>query len=421
MRTLAKLLAALLCLFFVVAEAQQVTVKYQPNRYPEKKKDGTPMPQNLEIIHLWDGWIANNYPTRRLVRDDKLLVGGWGDNYRTYIRFDAEGLPYDVDYAALGLYSYCPLDGSTLVGFDMWKPTTNWRLFSMTWDTQPPLSYLGSWKPGNYESFWWMSMTNVYNAWKKYPGRNYGVVLTPKTTVNNFNAWYSSRYKMEEKEKRPVLYLRFIPSFRIKSPLPGRHYWLLTTEIGGYDCVGEDPTYWPDQAHMGKNYFSLDFSWQNIADPGAKYYSASSNIPVLAVAGGKVIFAGGGTTAGYPNGYYVVIDHDGDGNPATGFTTRYLHLKSWPLVNTGRIVDQGALLGYMGKTGKDSYGNPTSTGVHLHFGIRYNDDGSSSVPELTKVIMEGLILKSYQTESRINRYGVPTGVVRCYQSNNTPY
>ena len=40
-------------------------------------------------------------------------------------------------------------------------------------------------------------------------------------------------------------------------------------------------------------------------------------------------------------------------------------------------------------------------------------------PELTKVLLEGKLLKSYQTECSVNSSGVPTDWIRRYPSTNT--
>ncbi|MHB8652100.1 MAG: M23 family metallopeptidase [Minisyncoccota bacterium] len=212
----------------------------------------------------------------------------------------------------------------------------------------------------------------------------------------------------------------------MKMPLPGNHSWNVTTEVGGYDCMG--PIYgsdlWPDKAHSGDKYFSIDFSWKNNGLNGVPAYTETSNIPVFAPVGGVVKYARGGDSAGNPNGFYVVIDHDYDGNLGTGFATWYAHLKFQPSVTEGSNVVQGQLLGYMGSTGKDSNGNRTSTSTHLHFGVKYGTgvldvgSGSAIIPELTKVIMEGKLLKSYQTECAVNSNGVPTSRIRYYPSTN---
>ena len=78
--------------------------------------------------------------------------------------------------------------------------------------------------------------------------------------------------------------------------------------------------------------------------------------PVAAAANGTVTFAG------WQNGYgqIVVIDH---GN---GITSRYGHLSGID-VEVGQTIERGQQLGRVGSTGR-------STGPHLHYEIRINDE-----------------------------------------------
>ncbi|HEX8946987.1 MAG TPA: M23 family metallopeptidase, partial [Candidatus Paceibacterota bacterium] len=215
--------------------------------------------------------------------------------------------------------------------------------------------------------------------------------------------------------------------------------WLLTNEIGGYECMGAGGSaLWPDVAHTDSgvgNYYSIDISWVNKNENNQPSQYGQYNTPVLAAAGGVVAFAGGtdgNTEADHdPNGFYIVIDHDYAQDPKIGFTTRYLHLKELPrrangtLLHVGDTVNQGDQIGTVGSTGwyfdsaTGTY-KRSSTAEHLHFGVRYQDHGYSSIPELSKVVMEGLILKSYQTECSVNTSGVPTGRIRYYDSTNVP-
>lgn len=78
--------------------------------------------------------------------------------------------------------------------------------------------------------------------------------------------------------------------------------------------------------------------------------------PVMAAAKGTVIFAG------WQNGYgqIVIVDH---GN---GVTTRYGHLSDVE-VEVGQQLARGDQLGRVGSTGR-------STGPHLHYEVRINDE-----------------------------------------------
>lgn len=82
---------------------------------------------------------------------------------------------------------------------------------------------------------------------------------------------------------------------------------------------------------------------------------APSGTPIYASAAGTVIVAkgGGGYNGGYGN--YIVVKH------ANGMQTLYAHMSR--LAVSGGAVEKGALIGYVGNTGK-------STGYHLHFEVR---------------------------------------------------
>jgi murein DD-endopeptidase MepM/ murein hydrolase activator NlpD len=87
-------------------------------------------------------------------------------------------------------------------------------------------------------------------------------------------------------------------------------------------------------------------------------FRAPTGTPVRATARGKII------EAGYNGGYgrMVEIDH------GFGITTRYAHL-STIAVSEGETVEKGAVLGQVGSTGR-------STGPHLHYEVRIDDDAA---------------------------------------------
>jgi len=88
---------------------------------------------------------------------------------------------------------------------------------------------------------------------------------------------------------------------------------------------------------------------------------APTGAPILAARDGVVSYAG--VMGGYGN--IIVVDHGG------GMTTRYAH-QSRLGASVGQSVNAGDQVGYVGSTGN-------STGPHLHFEVRINDQPQDPV------------------------------------------
>lgn len=107
---------------------------------------------------------------------------------------------------------------------------------------------------------------------------------------------------------------------------------------------------------------------QSRAHAGMDIVCISKSSPkICAVASGTVVVAKAGST-GYGN--YVVIQHLSDDGKR--FYTLYGHMVDGSIaVAEGSEVKVGQVLGIMGSTGN-------STGPHLHFEVRLNDNTSSN-------------------------------------------
>ena len=127
-----------------------------------------------------------------------------------------------------------------------------------------------------------------------------------------------------------------------------------------YKKNSENQTY-PSGIPIKKGSRSSNFGWR--IDPFTKIktfhegtdFVAKTGEPILAAAGGFVIFAG----SHYQYGKMIDIDH---GN---GLSTRYAHANKL-LVNVGQLVLPGEKIALVGSTGR-------STGPHLHYEIRMNN------------------------------------------------
>ena len=85
-------------------------------------------------------------------------------------------------------------------------------------------------------------------------------------------------------------------------------------------------------------------------------YAAPPGTPILAAGDGRVEIA----SRTKPNGNYVVIKH------GEQFVTKYLHLSKFARgVKSGKRVNQGQIIGYVGSTGY-------ATGPHLHYEFLVN-------------------------------------------------
>ena len=135
----------------------------------------------------------------------------------------------------------------------------------------------------------------------------------------------------------------------------------LERNIKAYENVlrerGYTPSIWPVLGKLESGFGGRrnPFGGSSFEFHSGQDIDAAWGDPVVAGASGKVTFTG------WQNGYgqLVVIDHGG------GLTTRYGHL-SHIEVDAEQTVERGQFIGRVGSTGR-------STGPHLHYEIRIND------------------------------------------------
>lgn len=136
------------------------------------------------------------------------------------------------------------------------------------------------------------------------------------------------------------------PKAPVSKPRPTAPRYLAQSQGPSFSAPGGGSFTWPTHGSFTQ-YFSWYHPGIDLADRSAPAVSASD--------GGTVVVAGWPDNYGYGN--RVVIDH---GN---GYKTVYAHLSNI-YVSSGQQVSRGQVVGKMGTTGR-------STGIHLHFEIRY--------------------------------------------------
>jgi len=129
---------------------------------------------------------------------------------------------------------------------------------------------------------------------------------------------------------------------------------------------GYTPTLWPVEGTLEGGFGGRrnPFGGAGYEFHSGQDIEAAWGAPVVAGAAGKVSFVG------WQNGYgqLVIVDHGG------GLSTRYGHLSHID-VTLDQTVSRGQLLGKVGSTGR-------STGPHLHYEVRINDEAVNPLPYL---------------------------------------
>lgn len=144
----------------------------------------------------------------------------------------------------------------------------------------------------------------------------------------------------------------------------------LEEDLRAYEGIlrerGYTPTAWPVDGTLEGGFGGRrnPFGGSGYEFHSGQDIEAPWGAPVVAGASGRVSFVG------WQNGYgqLVVVDHGG------GLTTRYGHLSHID-VELNQTVSRAQLLGKVGSTGR-------STGPHLHYEVRINDEAVNPLPYL---------------------------------------
>ena len=144
----------------------------------------------------------------------------------------------------------------------------------------------------------------------------------------------------------------------------------LEEDLRAYEGIlrerGYTPTAWPVDGTLEGGFGGRrnPFGGSGYEFHSGQDIEAAWGAPVVAGASGRVSFVG------WQNGYgqLVIVDHGG------GLTTRYGHLSHID-VELNQTVSRAQLLGKVGSTGR-------STGPHLHYEVRINDEAVNPLPYL---------------------------------------
>jgi hypothetical protein len=289
-----------------------------------------------------DMWMGNTYATNAQ-NDNYVRIGGWGDRYFGFWKFDWNSVKKSKEIDSVMLYFYPDKKQNS---YNQLVSSATMYLLSTPWNetTSKISDSLRGWNMGSFnldrDSGLVLNITSLYEYWRDNPSWNYGFMLYPDQNDNKYYFFPSRESGSPDRTRVVVYYKEEIPDFKL--PLPGGKEWVVNTEIGEV---------LPSGSHDSENHYSIDFGYYSRK---AGVVVMEQNVRIYAAAGGVI------TTCKYDqyNGYNVTIDHDGDGSTSTGFQTRYLHLAFDPggpgpigsSLKVGKVVTQGTFIGIIQDT-----------------------------------------------------------------------
>lgn len=183
-------------LLFVVTQPVALAAQYVIQPAPADSKD-------IWTTSVYSYAPGGSFPGGGL-NDDRLRVGGWGDEYYALLEFDLVGFPTNASSAVLYLYCYNQSGGGTTMYFDRITQFWDWRTQGtgrdrdrLWWADRPAASqWFVSAVPNPTQGQWYaLDITSLYNAWQDGTYPNYGIQFRPVSFFNNnFNEFYSADY-----------------------------------------------------------------------------------------------------------------------------------------------------------------------------------------------------------------------------------
>ena len=141
--------------------------------------------------------------------DDKLRVGGWGDQYVALLQFD---LPSEriVRRALLRLKVKGEDSERQPTPMNVQVITRSWRWNDgdrLWWRNLPPSTLMmEAAAPGPAGSTYEIDITAIYNDWASGRHPNHGLILFPVLNNNNYSTFFSTRAQPMQRPSIELLY-----------------------------------------------------------------------------------------------------------------------------------------------------------------------------------------------------------------------
>lgn len=323
----------------LIARAEQVVIQPGP-------QDGQDM------------WMSSVY-ARKAVDDQKLNVGGWGDYYLSFIKFNIVNQPKNVVAADMWLYCPAGITSQGQTSMIAYLLTTSWNEKTTTLNDSLQGYNLGNVPAPTPGNWYGLGIKSIYEYWQNGQIPNNGFCFLPNVINNKWNIFWSSDYW--DTKYRPKLVLTYI---KLKYPLANA----TKPNVGGYRFG----VLWKENGNNGY-----------ASDNKTKFLH--TGLDLVAKAGDAVCATSDGWIR-YANvdskwGGYVVLEHTLENGQK--YTTSYIHVI--PTLYGSFPVSKGQ------KIATVAYGN-IYYNPHLHFQVRLNGyDTSNNVSDRRGALPEKAI------------------------------
>lgn len=171
---------------------------------------GTAQPGPYESKDVWTTSVYSYAPggggPGGGMDEERLRIGGWGDEYRVLVEIDLTGMPAAVSSARFELFDWSNENTSPPgIMLDQITGPWDWRLQGsgsdlerLWWVDQPSTtSFQGPLSPGVEGSWLSVDITDLYLDWMSGAVPNYGLMLRPTGMWNNFTSFHASENSVD--------------------------------------------------------------------------------------------------------------------------------------------------------------------------------------------------------------------------------
>lgn len=165
-----------------------------------------------------DTYYGNSFAQTGSPDSDVLRIGGWGDEYFSFVEFDLSGIPSGALINSATLSFYCKLlPSANNVKLD--RVTSSWTEAGVTHVAVPSSTAYASYQAITLNSWVAFDVTTLVANWKDGTWNNYGVKLDAEFNASNQTAEFWSSDYVTDPTLRPKLVVDYNPDGSTLEPV----------------------------------------------------------------------------------------------------------------------------------------------------------------------------------------------------------